>query len=49
MKKTLEKILQKLGYKYLRYAIPYRFTCRREAKDKFSNLHAIGQLVRQNA
>jgi FkbM family methyltransferase len=32
MRKTLEKILQKLGYKYLRYALPYRFTCWKERR-----------------
>jgi FkbM family methyltransferase len=40
MKKTLEKILQKLGYKYLRYAIPYRWTCRRE-REKINFLISI--------
>jgi FkbM family methyltransferase len=30
IKKTVEKILERLGYKYLRYAIPYRWICRKE-------------------
>jgi FkbM family methyltransferase len=33
MRKIAEKILKKLGYKYLRYAIPYRWVCRKEKKD----------------
>jgi hypothetical protein len=31
-RKKVEKILQRLGYKYLRYAIPYRWICWRERR-----------------
>jgi FkbM family methyltransferase len=31
--KTLEKIGKKLGYKYIRYGIPYRYTCWKEREN----------------
>jgi FkbM family methyltransferase len=40
MRKKLEKIGEKLGYKYIRYCIPYRITCWKY-RDKINRLKSI--------